>query len=368
MPKLMLDRFGGMGFVVFAVPNVVGVVAFGYLLAARRGRAGAGPELVRRHGTAMVVFSLVAVAFHAYFVAFLFAEHVLAPGDPPWLPLAAAAAVFVAGRLLAELDDRGWLILAAATYACSLLAFTSIAPAAAPAWRGTGTEGPGPLAWIAPVIMIGFLLCPVLDLTFHRALDRAPSRHAFAIFGAGFAVMIVLTAFLWYPTRAMLGLGLGHLVAQSTFTVGAHLREIQASPVIQGIPGITGIPGAGRKRLVVLLPLLAAPLLLVARLLSDSAGLGDALYVRFLVFYGLAFPAYVLLFVGPWPPLPMSRRSLAALAAVIVLAAPLYEAAFLHGRPWLLAGPAAAVALWALARRPGRLRGAEHARGRRASE
>ena len=346
MPKLMLDRFGGMGFVVFAVPNVVGVVAFGYLLAARRGRAGAGPELVRRHGTAMVVFSLVAVAFHAYFVAFLFAEHVLAPGDAPWLPLAAAAAVFVAGRLLAELDDRGWLFLAAATYACSLLAFASIAPAAAPPWRGTGTDGPGPLAWITPVIMIGFLLCPVLDLTFHRALDRAPSRHAFAIFGAAFAVMIVLTAFLWYPTRAMFGLGLGHLVAQSTFTVGAHLREIQASPLI------SGISCGRRKRVIVLLPLLAASLLLIARLLSDAPDLGDALYLRFLVFYGLAFPAYVLLFVGPWPPLPMSRRSLAALAAVIVLAAPLYEAAFLHGRPWLLAGPAAAVALWALVRRP----------------
>ncbi len=358
MPKLMLDRFGGMGFVVFAVPNVVGVVAFGYLLAARRGRPGAGRELVRRHGTAMVVFSLVAVAFHAYFVAFLFAEHVLAPGDAPWLPLAAAAAVFVAGRLLAELDDRGWLFLAAATYACSLLAFASIAPAAAPPWRGTGTDGPGALAWIAPVVIVGFLLCPVLDLTFHRALDRAPSRHAFAIFGAGFAVMIVLTAFLWYPTRAMLGLGLGHLVAQSTFTVGAHLREIQASPAI---------PSAIRKRGIVLLPLLAASRLLVARLLSDSPGLGDALYVRFLVFYGLAFPAYVLLFVGPWSPLTMSRRSLAALAAVIVLAAPLYEAAFLHGRPWLLAGPAAAVALWALVRRPGRLRGAGYAQGRRGS-
>jgi hypothetical protein len=337
LPKLMIDRYGWPGFVVFAIPNVIGCAGFGYVLATR-GRSGA---MVEKHGPAMVVFSLVAIAFHMYFVPYFLAAFMMPADAAPWLPMAAAAGVFIVGLVLALLDDRAWLALAGLAYLFSLIAFGMIGLGASARLSAASPTDAAQLAWLSAVIVIGFLLCPYLDLTFHRALQASWSRHAFGVFGLTFAVMIAFTCFLWYaPTLAKIAVA--HILAQSVFTVGAHLREVRRSPVMTC---------SIRRSVYMLLPLAVIPLYPVLRVAIDHAEIGSETYLRFLVFYGLAFPAYVLLFIGPWRPVRLSRNALFGLAAVIVIFAPLYELAFLHDVSWLLAIPAGAAVLWALIRR-----------------
>jgi len=339
LPVIMVDRFGIPGFLVFAVPNVIGCAGFGYVLA-RRARSGA---MVQRHGAAMLAFSLVAVAYHMFFITFLLGELFveLTPRQEAFVPIAGAIVVLTAGMLLSLAGDRQWLVIAAAVYVFSLIAFGIIGFGG---WERIGMSGrlePGRLVWLAPVVSIGFLLCPYLDLTFHRALRRSPSRHAFAVFGVTFAVMIVFTCFLWFsPRPALPWVGLAHIAAQTIFTVGAHLREVRVSAAL-GRPAV--------KVLLMFLPLIAVAAYPAARAAADAMA-GEELYLRFLVCYGLVFPAYVLLFMGPWRPWRFSPRTLLAFAAVIVLLAPLYELGFIGGTTWLLAVPVGGLVLWAVVR------------------
>ncbi len=220
LPVILLDRYGWPGFVAFAVPNVLGCGAFGYAI----GTAERSRRLVVQHGRAAPWFSSVTVAFHLFFAVFLVT--VLLPGqegggatDLILRGGVAAAALYTLGWLVSWFDDRSWLVLAAAVYAVSLAVFFAVLP------RTTGladivpARSPWELVWLLPVIAFGFLLCPYLDLTFHRALQRTPSRHAFAVFGASFTVMIVLTCFLW-NSGPLRWFGLVHLGLQSVFTVG----------------------------------------------------------------------------------------------------------------------------------------------------
>jgi hypothetical protein len=67
--------------------------------------------------------------------------------------------------------------------------------------------------------------------------------------------------------------------------------------------------------------------------------------LRFLGFFGLVFPAYVLIFMGRRFDALRDRRTMALFAAVIAISLPLYELGFLHHRPWLLVIPLVLLAL-----------------------
>src|SRR5689334_7134755 len=63
LPVLLVRDYGIWGFVVFAVPNILGAAAFGWLL-----RDDISVALVARHAIAMRWFSAVTIAYHAFFV------------------------------------------------------------------------------------------------------------------------------------------------------------------------------------------------------------------------------------------------------------------------------------------------------------
>jgi hypothetical protein len=89
-----------------------------------------------------------------------------------------------------------------------------------------------------------------------------------------------------------------------------------------------------------LVPALAIPLLFLARPFANGSA-GEGLYLRFIVFYALVFPAYVLLFMrGGKAAQPGLGLRFAAIA-VILASMPLHELGFLHHRAWLLAIPLA---------------------------
>ena len=329
LPHIMLDRWGWAGFLVFAIPNVLGCAAMGYVVRS----ADASRALCATHETAARWFSLVTIGYHTWFAAF--AARFLLPAESPlWLASVLPVSLLAAGLLIARIPARAWLPLGVAVYALSLVTLATLG--AEPLRAGLRTAGSmsgTDLAFTAPVIVIGFLLCPYLDLTFHRARQHAPSRHAFGVFGVTFAIMILLTcAYKVVPTGFAAALVVVHVSAQAVFTVAAHVRELNepASAPTRATP-----TGSGPWLAVGLAPALLLPL---TGLFDDPAAAGRDIYLRFLVIYGLLAPAYVLLCMTR-PGMP--RRAVRVFFIAIVALMPLYELGYLHaGFAWMLLIPA----------------------------
>lgn len=325
LPVVMLGRFGWPGFLVFAIPNVIGCAAFGYVVAQR----DRSIELVRSHTLAMRLFSLATIAYHVFFIGFISWLLLPLPDEyAPWIAAAAPPALLSISILLSRLPLRAWPVFAVLVYAGSVWVFSRIGlePLREIAWNGSDT--PGELAWLAVPITFGFLLCPYLDLTFHRALQASPSRHAFAVFGITFAVMIVLTCTYWDVLKmGLTWLIVAHITSQSIFTMSAHVRELRLARATSGNIGW----------IEDFLPLLALPLAFAGAFSLDALAGSVDVYIRFLVLYGLLFPAYVLIFMRHHG--ATRTRGRVALYVIAMLALmPLYELGFLHGRAWLAAG------------------------------
>lgn len=341
LPVLLVRDFGLWGWVMFAVPNVLGAAAMAWVLP----DAGASERFVRRHAGACFAFSLITIAYHVFFAMWMIQR---LKGWGPFVLLAcvawailtrgnvsrwggAIAALIVSGVLFYMLNQQG------------LLALPPVQPG------GGGEAGVG-AALLLPAFVLGFGLCPYLDLTFHRARQATSpggGRVAFAAgFGVIFAAMIVFTLLYarWLaPAAAGQSLGpLGtlllcvHLGVQSAFTVAAHAREL---------PGRAAFVNAGAARFVAIGALIvlagAAALGWAAASPRDFRGhdFGEAVYWCFLGFYGLVFPSYLWLNARRHAPAGPDPRTSTVLMICVAVAFPMYWMGFAERQPgWLVPG------------------------------
>jgi hypothetical protein len=340
LPHVMLERFGWPGFIAFAVPNILGCAGFGYVLS----RANA-KRLRAKHATAMTWFSLVTIAFHIFFVCLLW-RWLAPPGVlDDWSLLFAPFILLIGAVIVYGIPDRYWPAPAALVYAISLGVWFTLGRGSLSTITWTGTEPMANLAWMTPIVVLGFLACPYLDLTFYRARLETPSRHAFAVFGVAFGLMILFTCAYWQRIgmTAWFGLLAVHLFAQSMLTVGVHLREMERA----GDRALL-LPKRLRNATIVLM----AMMLLLAGFATSKSMMID-MYLRFFVFYGLIFPAYVVI-VMPTAT-DANRGHVARNVFLTTLALAIFcELGFLHGYDWLLTIPVATVLIWSASRRRGR--------------
>ncbi|MEM1213912.1 MAG: hypothetical protein AAGI68_16615 [Planctomycetota bacterium] len=323
-PVLLLRDYGPWGWVAFAVPNMVGAAAFGFVLARRR-----DSELfVQRHAVACQAFSQVTIAFHLFVVTWL----VMGLFGPMGLGVLILTLLVGAGYGLRD-RNLAMLVVAAVVTLLSLGVFSYVAklsegflfvPPLGPSAGVDGLQlvprfGMAELLWLVPAMVGGFALCPYLDLTFHRArqaTDTPTGKGAFALGFLGvFGTMIFLS--LGYAGKLIpvfedqgvalaskvvlsgvwVGLLAIHIPMQMGFTLVVHGREA-SDP---------GSPGARPER-VLLAVVIGMGLGIAARVVTepvlttaDGMGmtLGEAVYRGLLLLYGSVFPAYVLLVATP---------------------------------------------------------------------
>ena len=350
LPVLLVRQFGLAAFWVFAVPNVLGAAAMGFIL-----RDGASQRLVDQHRSACAAFSAATIAFHVFFTAWMVRSLL---GD--WgalITLSATGLFYVVGRGLPG-GDRP---MAAAVLILSVMTFIIILtrlrflPAAVP------PNAPLPdLGSLAAVCIFGFVLCPYLDLTFHRARQAntaSAAKVAFALgFGIFFLAMIGFTlAYAGTLLPLLEGAGAAklpsdnarvlklaqtyvgfHIAAQSAFTVAIHLRELTGLPIRTRRPSLT--------------------LLAISCVAAAAAGLwaarggtllnldrGELVYRLFMSFYALLFPAYV--YICMMPASPPGRRGLLVVGAAVLASSPFFYLAMIRGRmAWLPVGLAIVLA------------------------
>jgi hypothetical protein len=322
LPVLIMRELGFAGVITFALPNIAGAMAMGWALRDER----QSRLIIGEHRGAFIWYSLITIVFHAFFAAWII-RRIAGPNAG-----AALAAGFLLFWMILHWRRGGEFLAASLTLVISagLLGWgfwRHELPYVAHPVQGASLSSINNL-WLAPAWTLGFVCCPWLDLTFHsarRAMGRAEARAAFSTgFGIIFPAMLLLTVDysgwlvvgfdrLRYPQLAII-LG-GYLIVQSCFTVALHARQV--ARIRERIP---------LRRFLAFSALLVIAVLL--GILNDSRfnysgiPLGELIYRAFLGFYGLIFPAYV------WLRMASPRRSMARVAAVIVIAAPLYWLAF----------------------------------------
>lgn len=339
LPVLMVREFGFLGWVVFAVPNVVGAAGLGWVLS----KPGAVERIVARHAVACQLFSAITIAFHCFFVGWL------VRGMVGWPALVICALAIMVIFLLNRGGKRE-LIAAVVVYVISLLAIVlAIRTRGIPAnvYPPMLRQGFG-LLWLAPVVIFGFVLCPYLDLTFLRARSMtSPIAGAASFtlgFGLFFVVMILFT--LWYAPLLrgeafdqvpvlLLWIIAIHMIFQAAFTIALHLRPLTAGDAQTAI-----------KPLALVISIIA---LLIGWIglgfggggLEGIALRGERVYRFFMAFYGLIFPAYVWLCMIPTRDghAGPSHRKLVVLGITILVVAPFFYFGFIENRMiWLVPG------------------------------
>ncbi len=306
LPTILMRDMGWMGFIIFAIPNVVGAAAMGWVLKSRID----SERFVEKHSGIIWWFSAITLAFHVFWILWISNFIRLAfPMPEPYLYGAASTAIaflFVTGRAV-QLGCAPQVAIVLLTFSISTLIATFIFPDIARATDemvGAAPKSIAPL-WMLPVMLFGFAFAPYLDITFHHArqeLDtQRNARLGFTIgFVLFFALMIVLTTryagvMVWglngepYPDTMFLPPWLGaalfaHILCQWIFTVRVHLH------------GIRTIPGTKSRQPILFIVILIAGLLgLGVMKLPDYASLtgGEIVYRSFMGFYGLVFPTFL---------------------------------------------------------------------------
>jgi len=240
LPALLIRDLGFWGFVVFAVPNVVGAGAMGWVLRSPE----TSRKLVEDHKAAAVMFSRVTLLFHYFWIAWLVSWAIDTLSLPFWnwfgIVVASLGTIAIFGTHISAFII--WFISAGLLVS---IAFTDgIEPSAAEFLR----QRPFNLdvLWLLPASVFGFMFCPYLDLTFHRARQACekPSSSRFA-FGMGFGVfffsMIILTVLYAGPIAVLTdrdsdaGIKIAtwlavllavHLGLQALFTTQVHETEV----------------------------------------------------------------------------------------------------------------------------------------------
>lgn len=378
LPALLWRDFGPWSFVVFALPNIVGAALLGVVM--RGGAPEASRVFLERHRWACFAFSLVTVAFQVFFAAWV--ARVMGAGGG-W---ASAAAEGRGGGEVGsgggdnEVWHLGWVLCAAAAlgFGGRRWAFT----AAAAVWvvslgvialtvlrerdagllpEVAGVDFVLPLNHLWPLAMVcvlGFMLCPFLDRTFHRARIETgrQSGRAFAMgFGLFFAVMIVgtlLTApvLIWMTSpsgslggvatgRLLIALFAAHTLPQLVFTCWVHGAEAKG-PVeklvlvaVALLVGYATVQWSG-DRLV-----RAYGWTSETRQWANPLYGGEVVYRVFMAAYGLVFPAYVA--IVSWPVklggAEVRPGRVGVFAVVVLAAAWFYWVGFVERKTWWVA-------------------------------
>jgi hypothetical protein len=347
LPVLLMREHGVWGWIIFAIPNVIGAAAMGWLIVS----GDQSRAIAAAHGPALTAFSLVTAAFQVFFTFWIFAR--LSIGGHDFAQATIAFALLVVAFPGALRPAAGPVVAAfvlIASCLCAIQMWRTGALVDPRIWLAQAGNVPSrDILWLAPVSCFGFGLCPWLDRTFHLArqeLSARESRIAFTLgFGLIFLAIILLT--LAYAAPLMV-----HLADSRPQSDQFFLRWLALYFLIQlgftiGVHWSSGVSlrekgGVGRFLGMALLSLAIGFLAWFATRFIQHARLepGELIYRIFMGFYGLVFPAYVWLCVIPGRgQAPPTRGALVKLGVVVLLTWPAFWMGFIEGRMfWLIPG------------------------------
>lgn len=349
LPALLIRDLGLWGYVVFAVPNVVGAAAMGWVLKSPE----SSRRLVEWHKPAAVLFSRVTILFHFFWIAWVATAFGDLMGLEGWLELTLLVVGFIAILFVANLKSAHIAAMLIWLVSAGLLIFLATTNSVRPSTASVIQSIPfsTDAVWLLSASLFGFAFCPYLDLTFHHARQNctkpSDSRFAFGLgFGAFFFSMIVLT-FLYAgvviarldPNQSdvasiapYLGIWLAvHIFAQAAFTYRCHRVEMERQGHSWSYRGLYFNMWDVALFVVLIAAFFPALPLVFENRFGFDMSFHEIIYRLFLTFYGLIFPTYVYLNIWDVRQRALrrqTRRSLMVTLIAIVLASPFFFMGF----------------------------------------
>jgi len=335
-PVYMTRDWGWPGWAAFLIPNALGAAAMGMLLTTATSRL-----FVERNRAALRAFSVFTILFHVSWLAWLMSWLASqAFSKQGWHGGLLAAVVVLVAWLCSWIKRWGilTLVVAASSAAAAVLSMVYGNTLRMP--PESGEQLASSLVYVLPVLLLGFGLCPYLDLTFHRVRQELPGVRGTAAFTIGFGLFfpLLMVYTLLYAggllARQWSLYLLVHVVMQAMFTIGSHIRELR--------PGGLADWGPAWKQNRLLILLAMGFMLASAAIpwLPNPRPHVNAMrftYELFMTAYALVFPAYVWI-VAIERGMP-ARLRLNAWLISIVLASPMLWLGYIERQHvWLLPG------------------------------
>ncbi len=345
LPVFLIRDYGVQGWLVFVIPNIVGATGMAYVLS----KPDTSLEIVTKHKIACIVFSIITIIFQIYFIGWV---SMLVPNTFIMITGIILLLISVLGLTF----DKNQLLSASIVWILSLICFILIFHFV-PIEKinlfkeGNLSHNTNALLYLTPICFFGFLLCPYLDLTFHRVIQSNTSLNSKIIFTMGFCFMFFLMVlFTFFYARPMANIIEGvtwflkdqkplplayiylvvfHILIQAGFTVILHLRSL-----FQTIKR--------SNRTFFLLFILSIiffllPIIFNTKYTFLNMTVNEIIYRSFMAFYSLIAPAYVFLFLIPKNKknISLNNYHLFIWVIVILFALPFYAVGFL-GVKWNL--------------------------------
>jgi small basic protein len=321
LPTILMQWFGWSGFLLIAIPNVIGATMMGLLL----GSPSASRRFCLRHPQAIKWFVSITIAFHLVFLSivaiWIFPAAIRSSWDWVLFPLTA----LILGQLLSLVPRSWWPLFGTIAVACGGVVIAMNYTCGDPA-EWSATRPPIDLLWLSPIFSIGFLLCPWLDAPFHRVRQETQGPLGFVVLGIGFLCRLCVTASYWW-----LGEGLGTplvlawIFGQATFTIAANIRELRDL-----LPSLKPTATLPREAIAI------AVVCIAGLLLVETWAEAKDLYLRWLALYGLFFPAVLLAWCLRRSP-RVSIDGAARLIILLAVASVLSNIGLISGPTWIAA-------------------------------
>ena len=345
MPVILIRDYGVWGWVIFAVPNVLGATAMAYVLA----KPEMSKEMVERHKIACSVFSIITILFQIYFIGWI---GTIVPNIFTLAVCVVLVLIYVSGSRIDDNQRFSAFIVWILSLICLILTFHFVPVEKIDLFKsGNLIHNTNALLHLTPVFIFGFLLCPYLDLTFHKVRQSNTLLNSKIAFTVGFCfmflLMIVFTFFYARPVASIIE-GVScllkdqsqlpliyiyvltfHMLIQAGLTVFFHLRLLL--PIIR--------KNNRNSFLLVILGVVIylLPVIFNANHLPLGMTINEFIYRVFMAFYSLIAPSYVFLFVIPKNKknISLNNYNLLVWITAVLFALPFYAIAFL-GVKWNL--------------------------------
>lgn len=322
LPVILQNDFGYGAWALFIIFNIVGATAFSYVIANRKKSV----NFINNHYFACVFFSLATILFQLFFIGWVSSYLVTAE---------LFAAVCVLALLLLGARYIGLNTTAVIVWVLSILMLSCYAwltPELKLIEQLTSEVVKIKLTvlFALPLLALGFLLCPYLDLTFHQVVQddhdntRSGNRFSFLVgfpllFGAlmlfslmytGTAKQMLVTPRQLEASSFLIKILFFYFLIQTGFTIIAHVNQLQHKI----IPAYK------------LLVYSSAALALAVGFFCQPI-VNEIVYRCFMSFYGIIAPAYVWMRVFNKHYIPTNKLVIYILLALLLAAIPMFLAA-----------------------------------------
>jgi hypothetical protein len=321
LPVILQKDFGNGAWLFFIITNVVGATAFSFFITS----ADKSKQFVERHKAACVLFSTITIIFQLFFVGWVISY--LSIIDAMW----ASIILIALSRIMLKQPNFSvasivlWLLsLAVFIYYLIAQPNTDVINKLTDQLTAINPQ----TFYVLPLLALGFLLCPFLDLTFHRVVQAAHTqedRGNRISFLVGFPLLfatLMIFSLIYADTAEQLLLNPRESLAQYSMLIKNLLLYFILQACFTGMVHWVEVKKHINQQQAWFLSVSVLTVIVFG--FFASIGMKEFTYRLFMSFYGIIAPAYLWIVVFNKRRVSRNIFMIATLLSLTLSAIPLF--------------------------------------------